>query len=314
MIAFASSLDQAGPLTRDVTDAALLYSHMTGRDPRDSTSLAASRADRACRPRERLDGITLGVPDDADRRGRRARRLRALRGDAEAGRGAGRDDRDGRAAAHRVRHQRLLRASRRPRRPRTSRASTASATACASRPTTLLEMYTKTRHDGFGDEVKRRIMLGTYALSSGYYDAYYGKAQRVRTKIAEDYNERLRRRRPDRHADRAERRVGAGRQERRPAGHVPGGPVHRADLARGPARDLDPQRVERQPARRLPDRRPGVQREPHPRRGLRAGAGDRLRRERAGGRHERGRVRDRHRPGDPRPAGDRRRRCSAAAR
>jgi aspartyl-tRNA(Asn)/glutamyl-tRNA(Gln) amidotransferase subunit A len=51
----------------------------------------------------------------------------------------------------------------------------------------LLSMYTKTRHDGFGDEVKRRIMLGTYALSSGYYDAYYGKAQRVRTKIAEDY-------------------------------------------------------------------------------------------------------------------------------
>jgi aspartyl-tRNA(Asn)/glutamyl-tRNA(Gln) amidotransferase subunit A len=51
----------------------------------------------------------------------------------------------------------------------------------------LISMYTRTRHDGFGPEVKRRIMLGTYALSSGYYDAYYGKAQRVRTKIAEDY-------------------------------------------------------------------------------------------------------------------------------
>jgi aspartyl-tRNA(Asn)/glutamyl-tRNA(Gln) amidotransferase subunit A len=48
-------------------------------------------------------------------------------------------------------------------------------------------MYTRTRHDGFGPEVKRRIMLGTYALSSGYYDAYYGRAQRVRTKIAEDF-------------------------------------------------------------------------------------------------------------------------------
>ena len=48
-------------------------------------------------------------------------------------------------------------------------------------------MYTRTRHDGFGAEVKRRIMLGTYALSSGYYDAYYGRAQRVRTKIAEDF-------------------------------------------------------------------------------------------------------------------------------
>jgi aspartyl-tRNA(Asn)/glutamyl-tRNA(Gln) amidotransferase subunit A len=51
----------------------------------------------------------------------------------------------------------------------------------------LLEMYTRTRHDGFGAEVKRRIMLGTYALSSGYYDAYYGRAQKVRTKIAEDF-------------------------------------------------------------------------------------------------------------------------------
>jgi aspartyl-tRNA(Asn)/glutamyl-tRNA(Gln) amidotransferase subunit A len=53
--------------------------------------------------------------------------------------------------------------------------------------TDLLDMYTRTRHDGFGPEVKRRIMLGTYALSSGYYDAYYGSAQRVRTKIAEDF-------------------------------------------------------------------------------------------------------------------------------
>jgi aspartyl-tRNA(Asn)/glutamyl-tRNA(Gln) amidotransferase subunit A len=57
----------------------------------------------------------------------------------------------------------------------------------AEDPKDLLDMYTRTRHDGFGAEVKRRIMLGTYALSSGYYDAYYGRAQRVRTKIAEDF-------------------------------------------------------------------------------------------------------------------------------
>ena len=55
--------------------------------------------------------------------------------------------------------------------------------------TDLLDMYTRTRHDGFGAEVKRRIMLGTYALSAGYYDAYYGRAQRVRTKIAEDFKQ-----------------------------------------------------------------------------------------------------------------------------
>src|SRR6202044_1931339 len=57
----------------------------------------------------------------------------------------------------------------------------------AAEGTGLLHIYTRTRHDGFGPEVKRRIMLGTYALSSGYYDAYYGRAQRVRTKLAEDF-------------------------------------------------------------------------------------------------------------------------------
>ena len=57
----------------------------------------------------------------------------------------------------------------------------------AENPKDLLDMYTRTRHDGFGPEVKRRIMLGTYALSSGYYDAFYGRAQRVRTKIADDF-------------------------------------------------------------------------------------------------------------------------------
>ena len=58
----------------------------------------------------------------------------------------------------------------------------------ASDASDLLDMYTRTRHDGFGAEVKRRIMLGTYALSSGYYEAYYGRAQRVRTKVAEDFS------------------------------------------------------------------------------------------------------------------------------
>ena len=70
----------------------------------------------------------------------------------------------------------------------------------------LLTMYTKTRHDGFGAEVKRRILIGTYALSSGYYDAYYGRAQHVRTKIAEDFQRRLRALRLRRHPDEPGRR------------------------------------------------------------------------------------------------------------
>jgi aspartyl-tRNA(Asn)/glutamyl-tRNA(Gln) amidotransferase subunit A len=185
MIAFASSLDQAGPLTRDVTDAALLYAYMTGQDPMDSTSLAHPEP-IALPTGDRLDGITLGVPEAltgegvepgvfarfeetlklAESLGASIKRVSLPHTEygisayyviapAEASSNLARFDG--------VRYGRRVEAD------------------------TLLEMYTKTRHDGFGDEVKRRIMLGTYALSSGYYDAYYGKAQRVRTKIAQDY-------------------------------------------------------------------------------------------------------------------------------
>ena len=185
MIAFASSLDQAGPLTRDVTDAALLYGHMTGHDPLDSTSLAHPEA-IALPTAERLDGVTLGVPEALTGEGVEpgvfARFEETLKLAQELG-----------ATIERV----AL--------PHTEYGisayyviAPAEASSNLARfdgvryglradATDLISMYTKTRHDGFGDEVKRRIMLGTYALSSGYYDAYYGKAQRVRTKIKQDY-------------------------------------------------------------------------------------------------------------------------------
>jgi aspartyl-tRNA(Asn)/glutamyl-tRNA(Gln) amidotransferase subunit A len=185
MIAFASSLDQAGPLTRDVTDAALLYRHMVGQDHCDSTSL--QHPEEIVLPTaQRLDGITLGVPENltgegvepgvlarfeetlkvAEELGAKIVRVALPHADyglsayyviapAEASSNLARFDG--------VRYGKRVDAD------------------------DLLTMYTRTRHDGFGAEVKRRIMLGTYALSSGYYDAYYGRAQRVRTKIAEDF-------------------------------------------------------------------------------------------------------------------------------
>ena len=119
----------------------------------------------------------------------------------------------------------------------------------------LLTMYTKTRHDGFGAEVKRRVLIGTYALSSGYYDAYYGRAQRVRTQIAEDFKAAFAARRLRRHPDEPGRRLRARGQDRRPAGHVPQRLLHRADAAGRDPRDLDPLRAERGAARRLPARR-----------------------------------------------------------
>ena len=188
MIAFASSLDQAGPLTRDVTDAALLLSHMVGaRDPCDSTSLdypepigCPARADLARRPHRRAGR--------ADRRGIEAGVLAAFESRARAGALARRQRRALRAPSRVACAVGLLRARSGGGlvEPRPLRRRPLWLPREQARPT-FSTMYTRTRHDGFGAEVKRRIMLGTYALSSGYYDAYYGRAQRVRTKIAEDF-------------------------------------------------------------------------------------------------------------------------------
>ena len=188
MIAFASSLDQAGPLTRDVTDAALLLRHMVGRDPCDSTSLEFPEQIELPSA-EHLKGLRLGVPEE----------LAGSEGGVEAG----------------VREQfdRTLKLAeslgasiepcRLPHAPHALSAYYLIAPAEASANLArfdgvryglrvggdgdLISMYNRTRSTGFGPEVKRRIMLGTYALSSGYYDAYYGTAQKVRTKITEDF-------------------------------------------------------------------------------------------------------------------------------
>ena len=193
MIAFASSLDQAGPLTRDVTDAALLLAHMVGRDERDATSLVFPEAIRLPTAVD-LKGVTLGVPQELERPG-------AKLAGAEI------------QPSVRASFEKALRLAERlgarietvqlPHAPHALSAYYVLAPAEASSNLArfdgvrygpraegaedLLDLYTRTRHDGFGAEVKRRIMLGTYALSAGYYDAYYGRAQRVRTKIAEDF-------------------------------------------------------------------------------------------------------------------------------
>jgi aspartyl-tRNA(Asn)/glutamyl-tRNA(Gln) amidotransferase subunit A len=188
MIAFASSLDQAGPLTRDVTDAALLLRHMVGRDDRDTTSVGFPE-EVATPSSERLEGIRLGVPEEL------------------TGEGSGVEP--GVLAAFNATLQlaeelgATVETCRLPHAPHALAAYYVLAPAEASSNLArydgvryglrvedggLVGMYTKTRSQGFGTEVKRRIMLGTYSLSSGYYDAYYGRAQRVRTKIAEDFH------------------------------------------------------------------------------------------------------------------------------
>jgi aspartyl-tRNA(Asn)/glutamyl-tRNA(Gln) amidotransferase subunit A len=186
MIAFASSLDQAGPLTRNVSDAALMLQHMVGQDPCDATSLAFPETIEVPAA-ERLDGIRLGVPHELSEEG--------VDGGVRASFQA--------ALARAEELGASVQAIGLPHAPHALSAYYLLAPAeCSSNlarydgvrfglrapdPKDLWDMYTRTRHDGFGPEVKRRIMLGTYALSAGYYDAYYGRAQKVRTKIADDF-------------------------------------------------------------------------------------------------------------------------------
>ena len=186
MIAFASSLDQCGPLTRDVTDAALLLSVLQGRDPCDSTSVGI---EGGVEPpsREDLKGLRFGVPtelsDDSIDAGVRAvfeatlEQIEALGGEiaevslphAEHGISAYYVIAPAEASSNLARYDGVRYGKR------------------AEGAADLIAMYEQTRSEGFGEEVKRRIMLGTYALSSGYYEAYYGQAQKVRTRIAEDF-------------------------------------------------------------------------------------------------------------------------------
>jgi aspartyl-tRNA(Asn)/glutamyl-tRNA(Gln) amidotransferase subunit A len=188
MIAFASSLDQAGPLARNVTDAALLFRYMVGKDPHDSTSVAFPE-EVELPSSDSLAGIRLGVPEELTGEG----------GGIEPG------VRDSFEATLKLAEAlgATVEPTRLPHAPHALSAyyliAPAEASANLARfdgvryglrvdgDSDLITMYDRTRARGFGAEVKRRIMLGTYALSSGYYDAYYGTAQKVRTKISDDF-------------------------------------------------------------------------------------------------------------------------------
>jgi aspartyl-tRNA(Asn)/glutamyl-tRNA(Gln) amidotransferase subunit A len=187
MIAFASSLDQCGPFTRDVTDAAILLAEMVGKDPADSTSLGTPEPIRRPTATD-LRGVRLGVPEELSGEGIDPGVLATFQDTLERARELGA----------------IVETMRLPHAPHALAAYYLIAPAEASSNLArydgvryglrvpapdLLSMYTKTRAQGFGPEVRRRIMLGTYALSAGYYDAYYGTAQKVRTKISDDFRD-----------------------------------------------------------------------------------------------------------------------------
>ncbi len=187
LTAFASSLDQVGPLTRTVADAALLLEVICGRDPMDSSSIEAEAPVAGSWQRQDLDGVRLGLPKEYFVDGMDPEVESSVRAAVETCRRLGAEIVDVSL-------------------PHTEYAiaayyiiATAEASANLARFDGVrygwraegardpIDMYGKTRAQGFGAEVKRRIILGTYVLSSGYYDAYYLSAQKVRTLIRGDF-------------------------------------------------------------------------------------------------------------------------------
>ncbi|HZQ92628.1 MAG TPA: Asp-tRNA(Asn)/Glu-tRNA(Gln) amidotransferase subunit GatA [Terriglobales bacterium] len=189
LIAFGSSLDHIGPLTKSAKDAAILLRHMAGRDPLDSTSANVPVPDYEAAIGEPVRGLRLGVPREYFGDGLdpevRASVEAAIQKLASAG---------CEVVPISMPHTKYAI-------PTYYVVATAEASSNLARydgvryghrsrgARTLSEMYRRSRDEGFGPEVKRRIMLGTYALSAGYYDAYYLKAQRVRTLLTKDFED-----------------------------------------------------------------------------------------------------------------------------
>jgi len=187
LVAFASSLDQIGPLTKTVEDSALLLQAIAGRDPMDSTSLDEPVPDYTATLDQGVKGMKIGLPQEYFTGGIDPEVQQAVEAAVKQFESLGAE---------------IVEVSL----PHTEHAvavyyilATAEASANLARfdgvryghraenPKDLLDHYCRTREEGFGPEVKRRIILGTYVLSSGYYDAYYLRAQKVRTLIRQDF-------------------------------------------------------------------------------------------------------------------------------
>ena len=286
MIAFASSLDQCGPLTRDVTDAALLLRHLQGPDPMDSTCVGIE-AGVDLPTRTDLKGLRIGVARDFshEAEGVEPGVAEAFAGSLDTIRELGAEVGECELphAEHGISAYYVLA-------PAEASSNLARYDGVrygmrAEGSSDLTEMYESTRAAGFGAEVKRRIMLGTYALSSGYYDAYYGRAQRVRTKIADDF--RVAFESFDLIATPTSPSVAfeLGARTQGPARHVPLRLLHGADVAGRDPGDLDPMRNGRAGRRweaaagGPPAHEPRVHRDPALRRGPCARGRPRVRRE-----------------------------------
>ena len=188
LVAFASSLDQIGPLTKDVTDSAMVLNLIAGHDKMDSTSIDVPKEDYTKALVNDVKGMKIGVPNDYIGDGINDEVKNAILKSIDVYKSLGAEIEffDMAASKYALPAYYII--------------SSAEASSNLARYdgikygyrtenySNLTELYNNTRSEGFGKEVKRRIMLGTYALSSGYYDAYYKKAQQVRTVIKNDFD------------------------------------------------------------------------------------------------------------------------------
>ncbi|WP_206812187.1 Asp-tRNA(Asn)/Glu-tRNA(Gln) amidotransferase subunit GatA [Paradesulfitobacterium ferrireducens] len=188
LIAYASSLDQIGPFTKDVRDNALVMNAIAGHDPKDSTSVPYEKPDYTEFLVNDIKGLKIGIPREYFGQGIDAEVDKVLRQAIETLKALGAEVEEcsmphteyampayyliapAEASSNLARYDGVRYGYR------------------AQEAEDIISMFKKTRAEGFGDEVKRRIMLGTYALSAGYYDAYYLKAQKVRTLIKRDFD------------------------------------------------------------------------------------------------------------------------------
>lgn len=193
MIAFASSLDQGGPITKMVEDAAIMLNIIAGNDPRDSTSVDMPVPDYTKCLRDELKGVRVGVPKEYFIKGIDKEVERAVRDAINMV-----EDLGGSIEEISLPHTEYAVSTYYIIAPSEASSNLARYDGVKygfriPQAKSLIEMYKKTRAEGFGDEVKRRIMIGTFALSAGYYDAYYQKAQRVQTLIRQDFDEAFKR-------------------------------------------------------------------------------------------------------------------------
>ncbi len=187
LIAFASSLDQIGPLTRDVTDSAIVMNVLAGHDPHDSTASPVAVPDYTAALVNDVKGLKIGLPKEYFVKGMDSAVEKAVYQaiDQLVALGAELHEISMPHTEHALAVYYLLAPA-----EASSNLARYDGVSFGHRTagTDIVDMYKKTRSEGFGDEVKRRIMLGTYALSSGYYDAYYSKALKVRTLVKQDFD------------------------------------------------------------------------------------------------------------------------------